>query len=223
VYPAGFVYVYAALRHVTGGAVAAAQPLFAVLYVATLAVVLCIYIAAAVVPPWALPLLCLSKRVHSLYLLRLFNDPVAMLPAFLAVLLAQRRHWRVSRVLRCRVASLALTRLSRAQAGGGGGVERGGEREDERAAGGARSCTAHAARRKHGHHRRRCCPCTRPAGTQTQSKPSCAASTAMLTHTLRCRWRWVRRFWLRIRGSISRAHSTLGAASNSAGASTSSS
>ncbi len=106
-YPAGFVYVYAALRHVTGGAVAAAQPLFAVLYVATLAVVFCIYIAAAVVPPWALPLLCLSKRTHSLYLLRLFNDPVAMLPAFLAVLLAQRRHWRVHAF--CAVASRTLT------------------------------------------------------------------------------------------------------------------
>jgi alpha-1,3-mannosyltransferase len=93
VYPAGFVYVYAWLRRVTGGAVAPAQPLFAALYVATLAVVLCVYIAAAVVPPWALPLLCLSKRLHSIYVLRLFNDPVAMLPAFAAVALAQRGRW----------------------------------------------------------------------------------------------------------------------------------
>ncbi len=92
-YPAGFVYFYAMLRSATGGAVAAAQPVFAALYVATLAVVLAVYVAAGVVPPAALPLLCLSKRVHSIYVLRLFNDPVAMLPAFAAVALAQRRHW----------------------------------------------------------------------------------------------------------------------------------
>jgi alpha-1,3-mannosyltransferase len=93
VYPAGFVYVYAALRRATGGSVAAAQPLFAALYVATLAAALWLTIAAGVVPPAALPLLCASKRLHSIYVLRLFNDPVAMLPAFAAVALAQRRRW----------------------------------------------------------------------------------------------------------------------------------
>ena len=72
---------------------AAAQPLFAVLYVATLALALGVTIAAGVVPPAALPLLCVSKRLHSIYVLRLFNEAVAMLPAFAAVALLQRAAW----------------------------------------------------------------------------------------------------------------------------------
>lgn len=39
VYPAGFVYVYSWLKKVTGGSVAAAQPLFAVLYAVNLSMV----------------------------------------------------------------------------------------------------------------------------------------------------------------------------------------
>jgi len=93
VYPAGFVYAYAALRWLTGGSVAAAQPLFASLYVLSAFLALRFTAAARALPPLLLPLLCLSKRLHSIYVLRLFNEALAMPLAWAMVLLAQRRRW----------------------------------------------------------------------------------------------------------------------------------
>ncbi|KAJ8424298.1 hypothetical protein Cgig2_003280 [Carnegiea gigantea] len=92
VYPAGFLYVYSAIQYVTGGEVHPAQVLFGALYIVNLAIVLFIYLKANVLPWWALSLLCLSKRVHSIFVLRLFNDCVAMtlLHAALATVLCQR-------------------------------------------------------------------------------------------------------------------------------------
>ncbi|XP_022770932.1 dol-P-Man:Man(5)GlcNAc(2)-PP-Dol alpha-1,3-mannosyltransferase isoform X2 [Durio zibethinus] len=71
VYPAGFLYVYSAIRYITGGQVFPAQ-----------------------LPWWALSLICLSKRVHSIFVLRLFNDCFAMtlLHAAVASILHQRWH-----------------------------------------------------------------------------------------------------------------------------------
>ena len=93
VYPAGFVYVYAALAKVTGGDILTGQMIFIGVYVLHLAVVLAVYVRARVIPPWALATLCLSKRVHSIFVLRLFNDCIAMLFAYVAVLLFQSRRW----------------------------------------------------------------------------------------------------------------------------------
>ncbi|XP_021737313.1 dol-P-Man:Man(5)GlcNAc(2)-PP-Dol alpha-1,3-mannosyltransferase-like [Chenopodium quinoa] len=92
VYPAGFLYVYSAIQYITGGLVHPAQILFGALYIINLAIVLFIYIKTDVLPWWALILLCLSKRVHSIFVLRLFNDCIAttLLHAALATLLYQR-------------------------------------------------------------------------------------------------------------------------------------
>eukprot|EP00158_Paraphelidium_tribonemae_P003080 Partr_v1_DN25880_c0_g1_i1_m2560 putative asparagine-linked glycosylation 3, alpha-1,3- mannosyltransferase homolog (S. cerevisiae) len=81
VYPAGFVYVYGWLYRVCGDGGAdiwLAQCLFAVLYVVSLALMASLYRRAGSVPPWTIVLMGLSKRMHSIYVLRLFNDPVAM-------------------------------------------------------------------------------------------------------------------------------------------------
>ena len=76
-----------------------AQWLFAFLYLVNQYVVMRIYIATQAVPPWTLLLLCLSKRVHSIFLLRLFNDGVTMLLANIAMLLLVQRRWRLSLLL----------------------------------------------------------------------------------------------------------------------------
>ncbi|GAV73858.1 ALG3 domain-containing protein [Cephalotus follicularis] len=92
VYPAGFLYVYSAIHYLTGGHVYPAQILFGVLYIINLGIILLIYVKTDVLPWWALSLLCLSKRVHSIFVLRLFNDCFAMtfLHAALALFLYQR-------------------------------------------------------------------------------------------------------------------------------------
>ncbi|GAB4832355.1 dolichyl-P-Man:Man(5)GlcNAc(2)-PP-dolichol alpha-1,3-mannosyltransferase [Ancistrocladus abbreviatus] len=94
VYPAGFLYIYSAIQFITGGQVYPAQILFGVLYIVNLAVVLFIYVKTDVLPWWALSLLCLSKRVHSIFVLRLFNDCIAMtlLHAAVATFLFQWWH-----------------------------------------------------------------------------------------------------------------------------------
>ncbi|KAJ1832211.1 dolichyl-P-Man:Man(5)GlcNAc(2)-PP-dolichol alpha-1,3-mannosyltransferase [Coemansia sp. RSA 2706] len=92
VYPAGFVWAYQALWTATdeGADVRRAQYLFMLMYLATLGVVLAIYRGARVPPVW-LPLLSASRRLHSIYVLRLFNDAVAMLLAYAAILAMSRR------------------------------------------------------------------------------------------------------------------------------------
>ncbi|CAH8849669.1 unnamed protein product [Trichobilharzia szidati] len=81
VYPAGFLYIYTFLYWLTsaGTVIKTAQFVFLALYIATLVLVFNIYRLSFQVPPYALVFMCVvSYRVHSIYLLRLFNDPVAM-------------------------------------------------------------------------------------------------------------------------------------------------
>ncbi|KNC54668.1 glycosyltransferase family 58 protein [Thecamonas trahens ATCC 50062] len=103
-YPAGYVWAYTALCSVADGTdgVASLLPIqifFAGLHVATYGLVAYIYSVAgrahkhdhpalklfprrgageAILPPLVLVLLAASHRIHSIFALRLFNDPVAM-------------------------------------------------------------------------------------------------------------------------------------------------
>lgn len=94
VYPAGHVYIYSLLHHLTdeGRDIARAQVLFAILYLFTLAIVMACYRRAGA-PPYIFPLLVLSKRLHSVFMLRLFNDGIAATVLWGAILLLQRRQW----------------------------------------------------------------------------------------------------------------------------------
>ncbi|KAI0010964.1 glycosyltransferase family 58 protein [Xylariaceae sp. FL0662B] len=94
VYPAAHVYTYTALYHLTdeGKNIFMAQQLFAALYMATLALVMACYWKAKV-PPYVFPLLVLSKRLHSIFMLRCFNDCFAVFFLWLTVFLFQQRLW----------------------------------------------------------------------------------------------------------------------------------
>ncbi|EXJ94424.1 hypothetical protein A1O1_02819 [Capronia coronata CBS 617.96] len=95
VYPALHVYLYTALYYLTdeGTNILRAQIIFAGLYLLTLAVVFSCYRRVGA-PPWLMVPLALSKRMHSIFLLRLFNDCWATLALWTAIYLLQRRQWR---------------------------------------------------------------------------------------------------------------------------------
>lgn len=96
VYPAGHVWLYAIIDSICQGSVEAAQRLFAVMYVLDVYVVARIYRAtffpSRTFPPILLALLALSKRAHSVFALRLFNDgPCALLSHAAVLLFVQSR------------------------------------------------------------------------------------------------------------------------------------
>ncbi|NXR36019.1 ALG3 mannosyltransferase, partial [Zosterops hypoxanthus] len=96
VYPAGFVYIFLGLYHVTarGSDIRLAQYLFAGLYLLNLLLVFRIYCRTNKVPPYVFFFMCCaSYRIHSIFVLRLFNDPVAMAILFLAINLFLEDHW----------------------------------------------------------------------------------------------------------------------------------
>jgi alpha-1,3-mannosyltransferase len=94
VYPAAHLYIYTLLFHITDGGrdILLGQALFAVLYLATLIVVVACYRQTGA-PPYLFPLLALSKRLHSIFVLRMFNDGVAAFAMWVAIYLCLRRKW----------------------------------------------------------------------------------------------------------------------------------
>lgn len=99
VYPAAHVYIYRALYALTdeGRDIRLAQYIFTALYLATLTLVMLCY-RNAEAPPYIFPLLILSKRLHSIFLLRLFNDGFAVFFLFLAIYCYQRRAWTIGTI-----------------------------------------------------------------------------------------------------------------------------
>ncbi|KAI9510227.1 mannosyltransferase [Russula earlei] len=88
VYPAGHVYIHVLLYKLTdaGRNLELSQQIYGFLYSASLILSCAIYRKADGVPNWILLLLPLSKRLHSIYVLRLFNDVWAVVLTQLFIL-----------------------------------------------------------------------------------------------------------------------------------------
>ncbi|KAK7093746.1 hypothetical protein V1264_007441 [Littorina saxatilis] len=102
VYPAGFVYIFMGLYYVTqhGSNIRLAQYIFAALYLINICVVFQIYRQTRKVPPYVFFFMCCaSYRIHSIYILRLFNDPVAMLFLYLSILCFINDRWSIGCLL----------------------------------------------------------------------------------------------------------------------------
>ena len=98
VYPAGFVYFFLGLYHLTnqGEDIRLAQWIFAGLYLVFIITVFRIYRKSASVPPLAFIFMCCaSYRVHSLFALRLFNDPIAMLLFYIGLNFILEERWTI--------------------------------------------------------------------------------------------------------------------------------
>ncbi|KAJ5107028.1 Glycosyltransferase ALG3 [Penicillium angulare] len=94
VYPAAHVYVYTLLYNFTdqGRDILGGQIIFAGIYLSTLILVFGCYRKVGA-PPYLFPLLVLSKRLHSIFMLRMFNDGIAAFAMWLALYLFLRRQW----------------------------------------------------------------------------------------------------------------------------------
>ncbi|KAF5386901.1 hypothetical protein D9615_001909 [Tricholomella constricta] len=91
VYPAGHLRIHTYLYDITdsGTNIALAQRIYGGLYVLTFIFTCAIYQKAGTIPNWVLLILPLSKRLHSIFVLRLFNDCWAVLAAHAAILFYQ--------------------------------------------------------------------------------------------------------------------------------------
>ncbi|ODQ78189.1 glycosyltransferase family 58 protein [Babjeviella inositovora NRRL Y-12698] len=92
VYPAGHVQIYYYLIDFLtyhGENVIMGQKFFGWVYVMTYALCVVVY-AMADMPPWTVMMLVLSKRLHSIYVLRMFNDCFTTLAMVLCVFFLQQ-------------------------------------------------------------------------------------------------------------------------------------
>lgn len=101
VYPAAHVWIYSILYKITseGSNIRLAQYIFAGLHTTALAFVLRLYYHTHRLPLFLTPLLFLSRRVLSLFVLRLFNDALQTVPLYAALLLFVQNRWRWGCVL----------------------------------------------------------------------------------------------------------------------------
>uniref|UniRef100_A0A1B6MG43 dolichyl-P-Man:Man5GlcNAc2-PP-dolichol alpha-1,3-mannosyltransferase n=1 Tax=Graphocephala atropunctata TaxID=36148 RepID=A0A1B6MG43_9HEMI len=101
VYPGGFVYFFGALYYITdhGTNVRLAQYIFAGFYLMLLGLVFVIYNKTKKVPPYAVLIACCtSYRIHSIFVLRMFNDGISVLLLYIALNLFLENRWNLGSI-----------------------------------------------------------------------------------------------------------------------------
>ncbi|KAL1130684.1 hypothetical protein AAG570_011926 [Ranatra chinensis] len=77
-----------------------AQYIFVIFYILTVASVFRLYLRSKKVPPYMLVLMCTtSYRIHSIFVLRLFNDPLAVLLLYIALNMFLDGRWSMGSVV----------------------------------------------------------------------------------------------------------------------------
>ncbi|KZT57146.1 glycosyltransferase family 58 protein [Calocera cornea HHB12733] len=101
VYPAGHIYIHSLLSYLTSGGEDRflLQEIYAALYFACQLLAVLIYRTAGGVPNYVLLLLAGSKRLHSIYVLRLFNDCWTTLGMMASVLAFAKRDYTIGSAL----------------------------------------------------------------------------------------------------------------------------
>jgi alpha-1,3-mannosyltransferase len=97
VYPAGFLYIFSVLYHLSsqGTNIRLVQYIYLGIYLLNLKVLHSIYNKIqAYVGKFPIVLCCLSYKIHSIYLLRNHNDPIAMLFMYTSVYFAMENKWK---------------------------------------------------------------------------------------------------------------------------------
>lgn len=98
VYPAGFLYIYSGIYYICKDSILYGQLLFALVQTLSLWLVQRLY-AGSSRPTWILGLLLLSKRIQSIYTLRMFNDTIAMLLLYVSLFGLKKKYYIGSGIL----------------------------------------------------------------------------------------------------------------------------
>lgn len=110
VYPAGFLYVYSVLRYLTnaGTDILTAQYIFISIYLMNLLVVLGLYLKNRKFPALLAVALILSKRIHSIFMLRMFNDCIAAFLGYVAIYCYTNRQWELGSIVYSSAVSIKM-------------------------------------------------------------------------------------------------------------------
>ena len=107
-YPAGFLYIFTLIKKITDGKIWPTQIFFGIVFLLNFLIMQKIFEKSKI--PFIYRLMVVfSKRIHSIYILRLFNDPIAMLFAHISILIMISDKSRLMRFVSSVMMSVAIS------------------------------------------------------------------------------------------------------------------